>query len=480
MTRRRDFLKAGLAGGVCLAAGSLTKDRSTFAHALPAADDSKAAWDTLPKILDRIKPPKFPRHDVDVTKFGAVGDNKTDCTSAIERAIAACSAKGGGRVVIPKGEFLTGAITLKSHINLYISEGATLRFTHDTSKYPVVYTRYEGTELMNYSPFIYAFEQNNIGITGQGTIDGNAGCDSWWAWVGGTRCGPQDKDHTLTKDRKALQDMGERGIPVNERVFGPGHYLRPQFIQPFRCQNVLIEGVTLLNSPMWQVTPALCKNVTVQGLTIHSSGPNTDGCDPDSSSDVLIKNCTFSTGDDCIAIKSGRNADGRRVHTPSENIVVQGCHMKDGHGGVTLGSEVSGGIRNIFAEDCQMDSPNLQMAIRVKNNAMRGGDIENFFIRNIKVGQVANAGVGIDFYYEEGENGKYTPIARNIDIQSLTVEKTKYALYMRGFKNAPIENVRLTDCTFANAVSPNVIENVKELSLHNVRINGKLVDSDAS
>jgi len=154
--------------------------------------------------------------------------------------------------------------------------------------------------------------------------------------------------------------------------------------------------------------------------------------------------------------------------------------MKDGHGGVTLGSEVSGGIRNIFAEDCQMDSPNLQMAIRVKNNAMRGGDIENFFIRNIKVGQVANAGIGIDFYYEEGENGKYTPIARNIDIQSLTVEKTKYALYMRGFKNAPIENVRLTDCTFANAVSPNVIENVKELSLHNVRINGKLVDSDAS
>jgi len=480
VTRRRDFLKAGLAGGAFWATGSLMPRRTTFAHALPSPDDAKASWDKLPKILDRIKPPKFPKHDVDITKFGAIGDNKTDCTSAIERAIAACSAKGGGRVVIPKGEFLTGAVTLKSDINLYISEGATLRFTHDTSKYPVVYTRYEGTDLMNYSPFIYAFEQNNIGITGQGTIDGNAGCDSWWAWVGGTRCGPHDKDHTLPKDRKMLEDMGERGVPVNERVFGPGHYLRPQFIQPFRCQNVLIEGVTLLNSPMWQVTPALCKNVTVQGLTIHSSGPNTDGCDPDSSSDVLIKNCTFSTGDDCIAIKSGRNADGRRVHTPSENIVVQGCHMKDGHGGVTLGSEVSGGIRNIFAEDCQMDSPNLQMAIRVKNNAMRGGDIENFFIRNIKVGQVANAGVGIDFYYEEGENGKYTPIARNIDIQSLTVEKTKYALYMRGFKNAPIENVRLTDCTFANAVSPNVIENVKELSLHNVRINGKLVDSDAS
>ncbi len=482
MTRRRDFLKAGLAGGVYLAAGSLVRHRTTFARGLAAADDSKTAWDMVPKILERIKPPKFPKHDVDITKFGAVGDNSTDCTSAIEKAIAACSAKGGGRVVIPKGEFLTGAITLKSNINLYVSEGATLRFTHDTSKYPVVYTRYEGTELMNYSPLIYAFEQNNIGITGQGTIDGNAGCDSWWAWVGGARCGTgaQDRDHTQGKDRNALHDMAERGVPVKERVFGPGHYLRPQFIQPFRCQNVLIEGVTLLNSPMWQVTPALCNNVTVQGLTIHSTGPNTDGCDPDSSSDVLIKNCTFSTGDDCIAIKSGRNADGRRVNTPSENIVVQGCHMKDGHGGVTLGSEVTGGIRNIFAEDCQMDSPNLQMAIRVKNNAMRGGDIENFYVRNIKVGQVANAGVAIDFYYEEGQNGKYTPVARNIDIRSLTVNKSKYALYLRGFKNAPIENVRLTDCTFENASSPNVIQNVKGLSLHNVRINGKLFDSDAT
>jgi len=480
MIRRREFLKAGLAGGAYFAAGSVMSRRSAFADGPAAADDLQAAWDAVPKILDRIKPPKFPKYDVDITKFGAIADNKTDCTSAIEKAIAACSAHGGGRVVVPKGEFLTGAITLKSNINLYISEGATLRFTHDTSKYPVVFTRYEGTELMNYSPFIYAFEQNNIGITGQGTIDGNAGCDSWWAWVGGARCGPQDKDHTLTKDRNMLHDMAERGVPVNERVFGPGHYLRPQFIQPFRCQNVLIEGVTLLNSPMWQVTPALCKNVTVQGLTIHSTGPNTDGCDPDSSSDVLIKNCSFSTGDDCIAIKSGRNADGRRVHTPSENIVIQGCHMKDGHGGVTLGSEVTGGIRNIFAENCQMDSPNLQMAIRIKNNAMRGGDIENFYVRNIKVGQVANAGIGIDFYYEEGEHGNYTPIVRNVDIRSLTVDKTKYALYLRGFKNAPIEDVRLTNCTFENAASPNVIENVKDLLLRNVRINGKTVDSDAS
>jgi polygalacturonase len=230
---------------------------------------------------------------------------------------------------------------------------------------------------------------------------------------------------------------------------------------------------------MWQVTPALCSNVTVRGLTIHSTGPNTDGCDPDSSSDVLIKDCNFFTGDDCIAIKSGRNADGRRLHTPSENIVVQGCHMKDGHGGVTIGSEVSGGIRNVYAEDCQMDSPNLDIAIRVKNNAMRGGDIENFYVRNITVGQVANSGVAIDFNYEEGENGKFTPIVRNVDIRSLNVSNTKYALYLRGFKNAPIQDVRLSDCNFEHVAESNVIENVEGLSLNAVRINGQLATTEA-
>jgi polygalacturonase len=462
MTRRRDILKTALTGGLFLAGTSAIRAGRHW----PSQSNLPAAWDELPEILSRIKAPQFPNHNVDIAKFGAKGDNKTDCTEAFRKAIDACSAHGGGRVVVPKGEFLSGAITLKSNINLHISQDATLRFSRDTAKYPVVFTRYEGTELMNYSPFIYAFEQQNIAITGQGTIDGNADCQNWWPWVGGARCGPQDSQHTLAKDRNALHDMAENGVPVDQRIFGEGHYLRPQFIQPFRCKNVLIEGVTLLNSPMWNVTPALCTNVTVQGLTIHSTGPNTEDCN------VL-------TGDDCIAIKSGRNADGRRLHTPSENIVVQGCHMKDGHGGVTIGSEISGGIRNIFAEDCQMDSPNLEMAIRIKNNAMRGGDIEDIYVRNITVGQVANSGVAIDFYYEEAENGKYTPVVRNVDIRSLNVGSTKYPLYLRGFKNAPIQNVRLTNCVFEHATSANVIENVQGLSLSNVRINGKLVDSGA-
>jgi polygalacturonase len=473
---RRDFLKAAMGTGAFLAGASLVRGGGKGSSRASEARASDAAWDKMPEILARIKPPQFPKRDFEVTKYGAVADNKTDCTEALQKAITACSAQGGGRVVIPKGEFITGAVRLKSGVNLYISQGATLRFSHDTSKYPVVFTRYEGTELMNYSPLIYAFEQDNIAVTGQGTLDGNADCENWWPWVGGTRCGAQEATHTQGKDRNTLHDMAEKGVPVEQRVFGPGHFLRPAFIQPLRCKNVLIEGVTIVNSPMWEVTPALCSNVTVQGLTIHTSGPNNDGCDPDSSSDVLIKDCSFLTGDDCIAIKSGRNADGRRLHMPAENIVIQGCHMKDGHGGVTLGSEVSGGMRNIYAENCQMDSPNLDMAIRIKNNAMRGGDVENFYVRNIQVGQVATAGVGIDFNYEEGANGSFTPIVRNVDIRGLSVTNTKYALYLRGFKNAPIQDVKLTDCNFEHVVNPNMIENVEGLSLNNVKINGSLAD----
>ncbi len=487
--KRRDLMKglgaAGLAactgvfaGPKLLSALAATPMTPSFPGFSPDGEDP---WSRLPAILARIKPPVFPERDFDVTEFGAVGDNKTDCTQAFQKAIAACHAAQGGRVVVRGGEFLTGAIHLKSNVNLHLSASATVRFTHDSTKYPLVFTRWEGMELMNFSPFIYAFEQENIAVTGRGTIDGNADCEHWWPWKGRPKCGWTAGQPNQEKDRNQLFAMAEKGVPVSERVFGERHYLRPQFIQPYRCKNVLLEGVTLKNSPMWQVHPVLCTNVTVHKMTILSgsvnreSGPNTDGCDPESCTDVLIKDCDFSTGDDCIAIKAGRNADGRRVNKPSENIVIQDCRMKDGHGGVTIGSEISGGVRNVFAENCRMDSPRLDIAIRMKNNAMRGGRLENIFVRNIEVGQVAMAGISIDFYYEEGEAGKFTPVVRNVDIRKLTANKAQYALYLRGFKNAPIENVRVADCELNGVEKPDVIENVKDLVLRNVRINGKLV-----
>ena len=274
--------------------------------------------------------------------------------------------------------------------------------------------------------------------------------------------------------------MIERNVPVAERVFGEGHYLRPQFIQPYRCQNVLIQDVTIKNSPMWEVHPVLCTNVTIERVSISTHGPNNDGCDPESCKDVLIKDCYFDTGDDCIAIKSGRNADGRRLKVPTENIIIQRCRMKDGHGGITVGSEISGGVRNLFAENCQLDSENLDHALRVKNNAMRGGLLENFYFRNIEVGQVAHAAITIDFNYEEGAKGGFTPVVRNFVVNDLRSGKSKYAMDVQGFKDAPIYDLRLANCSFSNVAEPDIIKNVKGLDFQNVRINGKLVDNESA
>lgn len=212
---------------------------------------------------------------------------------------------------------------------------------------------------------------------------------------------------------------------------------------------------------------------------MNSAGPNNDGCDPESCADVLMDNCFFNTGDDCIAIKSGRNEDGRRVNVPSENIIIRNCRMQDGHGGVGIGSEISGGVRNVFAENCRMDSPNLSSAVRIKNNAMRGGDIEHIYARNITVGQVAMAGVSIDFNYEEGDKGQFTPVVRDVQIENLTTHEAKYAVYLRGFDNAPIEGVSLKGCDFEGVQDANVIEHVKDIAFRDVKINGKTVSSPA-
>jgi polygalacturonase len=456
--------------------GMLASEHSYLTDGLAPRTEHQDPWEEIPRILSRIEPPKFPDRDFNILAFGAHADNKTVCTEAFYRAIAACHSAGGGRVIVPPGQFITGAIRLLSGVNLHLSEGSILRFSRDPRAYPLVFTRWEGTELMNFSPFIYAFDQENIAVTGTGTIDGNSDCEHWWPWKGRRECGWEQGQPDQEKDRNLLHEMAENGMPVEQRVFGEGHYLRPQFIQPYRCKNVLIEGVTLLNSPMWQVNPVLCTNVTVRKLTINSSGPNTDGCDPESCTDVLIEECLFNTGDDCIAIKSGRNADGRRLHVPSQNIIVRGCRMKNGHGGVAVGSEISGGVRNVFAENCSMDSPQLESALRIKNNAMRGGDLENIFARNIQVGQVAFAGLSIDFNYEEGANGGFIPVVRNVEVRDLSVQQSKYALYLRGFKNAPIENVRITDSDFAHVTKPNVVENVDGIVLRDVRINGKLIE----
>jgi polygalacturonase len=431
-------------------------------------------WAQVDTILSRIIPPEFPAKDFLITNFGARSGGDIDCSEAFRKAIEQCSRSGGGRVLVPAGEFLTGPIHLKSNVNLHLTEGAIVRFHTDPAKYlPLVFTRWEGVECMNYSPLVYAFEESNIAVTGSGTLDGQAGEEHWWSWKGNKDHGWKEGMPNQLDGRKGLFAMGEGGVPVEERRMGDGQYLRPSFIQPYKCRNVLIEGVKIINSPMWEIHPVLCQNVTVKNVHIDTHGPNNDGCNPESSKDVLIKDCYFDTGDDCIAIKSGRNNDGRRVNTPSENIVVQGCTFKDGHGGVTIGSEISGGARNIFAENCEFESPVLYSALRIKTNMMRGGTIENIHVRDLTVGLVDRAVVDIDLYYEEGRNGHFFPTIRNISIERMKVTQCKTALNLVGYEEAPLRDIRLTDVDFIEVSKGYKIEHVEGLQLLNTSMNGR-------
>lgn len=424
-------------------------------------------WNMANEILARIKAPEFPAKDFLITDFGAVEGGTQDCSSAIKKAIEKCNKEGGGRVVVPAGVFLTGAIHLKSNVNLHLQKGATLLFETNPKAYlPVVFTRWEGIECMNYSPFIYAYEQNNIAVTGEGTLDGSASDENWWAWA---RKG-EDKKSPATPDVKLLNKMSEENVPVEKRIFGDGHFLRPNFFQPYKCENVLIEGVTILRSPMWEIHPVLCSNVIVKDLKIITHGPNNDGCDPESSHDVLIENCLFDVGDDCIAIKSGRNDDGRRVGVPSENLIVRGCTMKDGHAGVAIGSEIAGGCKNVFIENCKMDSPNLDRALRLKSNARRGGIIENVFMRNVEIGKVSEALLTVDFLYEEGPNGQFPPTARNIFIDNIISNSSPRLFFITGFKGATIDNIKVTNSKFLNVTATEVMEYAGKVELDNVEI----------
>jgi polygalacturonase len=413
-------------------------------------------WSQVPGILARIVPPQFPARDYVITKYGAVADGKTDCSAAIKKAITACSEAGGGRVVIPAGEFLTGAIHLQSNVNLHLETNAVLRFSTNPKDYlPVVFTRFEGMECYNYSPLIYAFGQKNVAVTGAGTLDGQADDANWLAWKGQKNVSAG----TQKAARSRLDKMNNEGVPAAKRVFGEDDFLRPSFIEFNQCRNVLIEGVKIRRSPMWELHPLLCTNVTVRGVDIVSHGANNDGCDPESCKDVLIENCLFDTGDDCIAIKSGRNADGRRVGVPSQDFVIRNCTMRDGHGGVTVGSEISGSCSNVFVENCEMSSPDLTCALRLKSNAMRGGTLQNIFMRNVNVGLVKDSVLQIDFLYEEGAKGEQKPVAKNVVMENIKVAQTPRVLNVKGFPAASISDVRIYNSSFKEIKKPDVVIN---------------------
>jgi polygalacturonase len=234
----------------------------------------------------------------------------------------------------------------------------------------------------------------------------------------------------------------------------------------------------LVNAPFWLIHPTLSQNITIDGITTNSLGPNNDGCDPESCSDVMIKNCSFTDGDDCIAIKSGRDEDGRRVNVPSKNIIVQNCQMKDGHGGVVIGSETSGGVENVYAENCVMSSPHLERAIRIKSNACRGGVMKNFYFRNIKVGEVREAVFKINMVYEKEKAAKcnFPPTLTGVYVKNVTSEKSKYGIYVEGLESKPVKDISILDCNFKNVEKEYFVKDAENLNVENTKVNGKKME----
>ena len=445
-------------------------------------------WEQGRKMAASVELPVIPTDSVYyITDFGASrhGDSKTNA-KAINAAICRASDNGGGRVFVPYGEWLTGPITMKSHVDLYVENGGTLLFDTDPNLYlPVVRTRWEGIDCYNLHPLIYANGATDISVTGEGTIDGQASKEKWWPMCGAPRYGYEDgmlktNNGDSNTGRPLLTEMEQGKVNVENRKMGIRDALRPQLINFYECERVLIEGVTLRNSPFWVIHPCFVNNLTVRDVTIISHGPNSDGCDPEGCHNVLIENCFFDTGDDCIAIKSGRNNDARAINIATENVMVRNCQMKNGHGGVVIGSEIGSGFKNLWVEDCQMDSPELDRVIRIKTNPCRGGVIDGINVRNVKVGQCREAVLKINLDYEPREkcDRSYPPVVQNVNIDNVNSGKSKFGVLIIGLKEScNVRNVNLSNCSFNNVEKGNkitgLVENVTSTGL---KINGKKVE----
>ena len=446
------------------------------------------------QIEQSIRTPKFADKAYVITKYGAKTDNTAAKNQkAIQKAIDLCSKKGGGRVVVPAGQmFLTGAIELKSGVNLEVQENAVLEFVFEPALYPIVETSWEGLECFNLSPCVYAFKAKDIAITGKGTIDGGGSNDTWWPWNGNKRFGwKEGQTSQRNMGRPRLLQAGEDGIPMYdekgkrspERVFTEKDRLRPQLVSFNKCEGILLEDVTLLRSPFWVIHPLHSTDITVRRVKMINDGPNGDGCDPECCDRVLIEDCYFDTGDDCIAIKSGRNRDGRERNMPSKNIIIRNCEMKNGHGGVVVGSEISGGCQNVYAHDCVMDSPELERVLRIKTNSCRGGVIENINMRNIKVGVCKEAVLKINTDYEPKEiccRGYY-PTVRNVLMENVTCQKSQYGVMIVGYEadslSYTVNHITVRNCKFDGVYGKPVyqIGKAEDVKYEDLVINGSLV-----
>ncbi|MBE2213457.1 MAG: glycoside hydrolase family 28 protein [Opitutaceae bacterium] len=428
-----------------------------------AAVDTPADWKVADEIVASIQVPNIPARDYVITDFGAKADGVSDARPAVLAAIKKAAADGGGRVVIPKGLWPShGPIHLASRINLHVAEGATLRFSPDPKHYlPVVLTRWEGTEVYSYSPLIYAFEVQDVAITGKGLIDGNEASE-FHTWTG-------DKQH---RDMNALRRMGVDGTPATKRIFGEGTFLRPPLIQFFRAERVLLEDYTLHHSPFWVNHLVYTDHATIRNIRVDSHHHNNDGVDVDSSRHVLIEHCWFRTGDDSVVVKSGRDRDGREVGRPSEYVVVRHNDM-GGEDGIALGSEMSGGIRHVYFTDNILRKG--LSAIRFKANLDRGGTVDHIRVRNMTV-ESFDTLFWFQLDYPGLLGGGHPATYRDIVFENFTVERAGTVFDAHAPAEAPLRDVTLRNITIKQADRTLVLENVADLKFENVTIAGQTVN----
>jgi polygalacturonase len=400
-----------------------------------------------------------------VLKYGAKNDSSKVATVAIRRAIEAASKQGGGTVFFPAGKYLTGPIHLKSNITILIDAGAILYFSDNFDDYlPMVPSRWEGTDVINFSPLFYAYQVENITITGRGTIDGNG--KKWW-----------DFHHKLYDKNMSRSKWQEEFARNNKDVIRPDEpamidrgFLRPPFIQPMYCKNVRIEGITIRNSPFWAVNPEFCENVTITGVTISNpKSPNTDGINPESCRYVHISDCHISVGDDCITIKSGKDRAGRKMATPAENYTITNCTMLSGHGGVVIGSEMSGGVKKITISNCVFDG--TDRGIRIKTARGRGGVVEDIRVSNIIMKNIRDEAIVLNMHYQKSEPEQVsdrTPRFRNIHFSNITAQ-TNRAIHITGIEEMPVEDITFNDIQF-EAKTGIEIREARNIGFHHVRV----------
>ncbi len=401
---------------------------------------------------------------LNILDFGAVQGDKTKTSTAIANAIDKVNQLGGGIVVVPKGEWLTGKIHFKSNVNLHLEKGAVLLFSDDPQDYlPAVRSTWEGYECYNYSPLIYAYNCKKVAITGEGEL--KAKMDLWKTWFS------RPKPHM--ESLKRLYYLASYKKPVEERqMVNDTANLRPHFIQFNRCENVLLEGIKITNSPFWTIHPFLSKNVVIRNIQVYAHGHNNDGVDPEMSQNVLIENCVFDQGDDAIAIKSGCGIDAWNLNTPSKNIVIRNVSVKNGHQLLALGSELSGGIENVFMDNCNVvDGAKLFHLLFIKTNERRGGYVKNIHIQNVTSGKIAEGVLGIDtdVLYQWRDlvptiDRQLTPIS-NVYLKNFKVKDVKFIAKITGQKELPVENIFLKNIKAQNITDTKYItENVLNFS----------------